>query len=250
MIPSAAMALAWTIMIVLVVAWILMQVFSAARRRKRLMAATPRTPIAHATGGLTKLQGRLAHCWPPLQAPISGRPCAVYQVKVFTYERNREDLLIHEIRGQPFLLHDESGRALVRYDEQTAVILKRDVRDTSRMMKDPTPAMLTLLQRHGVSPNRIFGMNRALRYDEAILEAGELVTAHGVAHREPDPEPAAAHAAGYPGATMWTVIRAAPGVDLTLTDELPFDQGPAMPPPGQMLPPGGMPPPQGGMPPR
>ena len=248
------MAAVVVVIVVGLLLFVLLTVFSAANRRKRLMAATPRTLVAHATGGVTKIQGQLGYCWPPLQAPISGRPCAVYEVKVLTYENQKEELLLHEIQGQPFLIHDESGRALVSYDPQTVVLLRRDVKDTSRAMKDPTPLMAALLQRHGVPATRIFGLNRGLIYQEAVLEAGELITAFGVAHREPDPDPAAAHAAGCPDPSTWTVIHAAPGMDLTLTDELPFDQRsgppPGAPPPGApygVPPPPGMPPP--GMPP-
>jgi hypothetical protein len=116
-------------------------------------------------------------------------------------------------------LHDsiKSGRGLIRYDDQTVVLLKKDVEDTSRTMKDPTPLMAALLQRHSVPSTRIFGLNRGLRYQEAVLEEGELVTAHGIASREPDPDPAASQN----GAT-WPVMRGAPGTDLTVTDDLPL----------------------------
>jgi hypothetical protein len=222
--------------VVLVVAFILMTVFSAENRRKRQLEGTPRTPIAHAAGGLTKVQGKLVHCWPPMQAPISGRPCAAYQVKVFTNERGtngamQEVMVVHEIKGQPFLLYDDTGRALISYDEQTAIILNQDVKATSGTLKDPTPLMMALLQRTNVDPTRIFGLNRAMRYEEGVLEQGELVTAHGIATREQDPDPAAAHAAGCQNPTVWTVLRAAPGIDLTVTDALPLDQRP-LPPPG------------------
>jgi hypothetical protein len=143
-------------------------------------------------------------------------------------------LLAHEINGLPFLLHDESGRALVDYDQQTVPILHEDRKDTSRIMKDPTPAMAALLQRHGVRPT-LFGLNRGLVYKEAVLEAGELVTAHGVVTREPDPDQSAAQAAGYPGTAMWSVIRAALGTDLTLTDELPL-QPPGLSPGAHAVP--------------
>jgi hypothetical protein len=208
------------------VLYLLSLAFSAERRRKRLMASTPRAPIGQAAGGLTKIQGQLVHCWPPLQAPISGRPCAVYEVIVETIEENKTVRLIHEIRGQPFMLHDESGRAFVSYDEQTAIILRQDVKQVSGTLREPTPAMLALLQRHDEAARRIFGLNRPLQYREAVLEAGELVTAFGIAAREPDPDPATAYAVGYHSPT-WLAIRAAPGTDLTITDELPFDQRPA-----------------------
>lgn len=190
--------------------------FSAERRFKRQLVATPRTPIAQAHQGLTKVAGQLVHAHPPLQAPLSGRPCAVYQVIVEERDGNVYRPIIHEIRGQPFLVYDETGRALIAYDEQTGLVIKKDVQLVSQTLQNPTPAMEALLQRYGHSSTRIFGLNKAIRYHEGVLEAGETVTVFGAASREPEGDPAAAAA----GAT-WLVMRAAPGVELRVTDDAP-----------------------------
>jgi len=230
------MVIVWILVAMTLVAIVASQ-FSADKRLKRQLASTPRTPIGHAGGGLTKIVGQLGYCYPPLVAPISGRHCAAYQVLVEELEvellnpaKRKMVPIIHEIRGQPFLLYDETGRAFVAYDEQTGLLIKRDVDLKSGTLRDATPAMEALLNRYGHSSTRIFGMNKGIRYYEGVLEAGEWVTVIGMASRELDPDPnviAAAAAAGYPSPPTWVVVRAAPGVELRVTDDVP----PAPPPP-------------------
>jgi len=219
--------------------YIIASVFSPGRRLKRKLAGTPRTPIGHGQGGFTKIVGQAGHCWPPLVAPISGRPCIAYEVVVEELEvemlnpaKRKMVPIIHEIQGQPFMLYDETGRAFIGYDDQTGVLIKRDVEMKSGTMRDATPAMEALLNRYGHTSTRIFGLNKGIRYFEGVIEAGEWVTVIGVGAREPDQDPnvvAAAAAAGYPPPT-WLAMRAAPGVELCITDDVP--PVPLAPPPG------------------
>jgi hypothetical protein len=193
--------------------------FSAERRWKRQLAAMPRTPIGQAASGTIKIAGQLAFAYPPLQAPLSGRACAVYRVRVEERQKNRWVPVIDEINGQPFFLYDGSGRALIAYDPQTAIVLREDVQLVSQTLQNPTPPMVALLGRYGVNPQRVLGLNKAIRYYEGALEQGELVTVHGAAFREPEPDPAAAAAAGLP--PQWLVMRAIQGVELRITDDAP-----------------------------
>jgi hypothetical protein len=204
---------------------VVLKIFSAENRFKRQLAATPRTPIGQAGGGTIKIAGQLGYAYAPLTAPLSGRACAVYQVRVEERQGNKWVLVIHEIQGQPFFLYDGTGRAMVAYDPQTGIVIKKDVELASQTLSNPTPAMHALLARYNVQPTRIFGLNKAIKYYEGVLEQGEVVTVHGAAFREPEPDPAAAAAAGFP--PQWLVMRAAPGVELRITDDAPPEKSQA-----------------------
>jgi hypothetical protein len=118
-----------------------------------------------------------------LTAPLTGRPCVYYEVKVV--DRNKRRVL-HERGAAPFLLLDGEVRAII--DPQYAELaVDFDVHTTSGTFDDPTSAEAALLARHG-QRDRGWIFNRALRYEEAVIAIGETTAVFGTSVREPDPE--------------------------------------------------------------
>lgn len=126
-----------------------------------------------------------------LIAPITGRPCVYYVVRVVERRRDHgsdqhEDVtILHEETGVPFVVADATGYAIV--DPRGArVALVTDARTKSGTFDDATAVEEQLLLRHGLSSTQ-WWFNRSLTYYEAVIEPGEHIAVLGAAVREPDP---------------------------------------------------------------
>jgi hypothetical protein len=160
------------------------------------------TPVRDAIDGeLVRVVGRLRPGPRLLQAPLSGRACALFEVEVdLKVKRGKSSQwrpLIRESEAIDFFLEDDTGRALVRIAErQTALVLDHEQR--SGFLDDPTPALEAYVARHGHETTGGFGLNRTLRYREGVLEPDETVAVLGRGRWEDDPDPGAARAGeGY-----------------------------------------------------
>jgi hypothetical protein len=186
--------------VIVVVIIVLVAVFSKEARLKRKMRALRPTPIDKAVSGqVTKLVGKLVPVAPPILAPLSGKPCAFYEVVVEEWRRTGRSgsyvRVIHETNGQDFLLEDATGRAFVRIAGAQTVVV-RDGKFKSGTFNDASPTLQTFLDKHGRKSTGLLGFNKGMRYYEGVFEPGETVTVVGVAAREHDPDPAAGFA-GY-----------------------------------------------------
>lgn len=158
--------------------------FSETQRFRRLLRKTPRVAIRDLQEGEPV---RIVGTVQPLEeveAPISGRPCAYYEVVVeekvggkHKYWRQRA----RETSGVAFAVDDGTGAAYV--DPSAArVVLSFDHSTRSGTFDDANERETSFLARHGVSPTGwIF--NKALRYKEGVLEAGETIAVLGVPAR-------------------------------------------------------------------
>ncbi|ACY13699.1 hypothetical protein [Haliangium ochraceum] len=166
--------------------------FSRDNRIKRAMREARLVSIDafDETAGMTRLLGTLRYTEPPLTAPLTGRQCALYVAVVEEYRSSGRSGSWHEVireeAGQDFVLDDGSGTALIRHRGADTVIVK-DAHFRSGTFKDATPGLEAFLARHGESSTGMI-FNRALRYREGILEAGEQVAVCGRGVREPDPD--------------------------------------------------------------
>jgi len=159
---------------------------------------------------------------PLLTAPITGRPCVYYVVRVVEAKSNLATesvdhvTILHEEEGVPFVVTDGTGYAIV--DPRGArVALVTDARTKSGTFDDATAAEEQLLQRHGEASVG-WWFNRALTYHEAVIAPGERIAVLGAGVREPDPH--AAPDGGYRG-TMPTRLRmsSSPRYPLVISDE-------------------------------
>jgi hypothetical protein len=167
--------------------------FSPHQRVLRAIRGVPRVPIPEAVeGSIVRIVGRVRGGDAVLSAPISGRPCAHYDVLVEEYvrrgKRGHWRTVVHEIQSCDFTLEGDQGAALVRTTVLEGAVL-RDHRRSSGFLNDASPSLDALLARHGRSSTGLFGMNRSLRYREGVLEPGEEVAVVGLATWVSDPEP-------------------------------------------------------------
>ncbi len=183
--------------------------FRESRRLKRALRAARAWPIGElpeSTFG--RVIGEVHPIDRVLEGPLTGRACVYY---VATVEERRSNgrwgswtTLITRREGAPFLLDDGSGRAIVDPDgAETALVSER--RSRSGTFNDATPAEEAFLARHGHA-SKTWGLNRSIRYTEAVIEPGAIIAVLGSGVREPDPE--AKPAEGY---------RSAPPTRLRLT---------------------------------
>jgi hypothetical protein len=122
-----------------------------------------------------------------LVAPISQRPCVLYQIRVEAQSESVDDaawtpLLVRE-EGVPFLIADGTDRARVDPEgAQISLLHDRHLGDGNEPDEDGRGA--AFLARYGKSPS-----GRRLRFSEGIIEEGERIAVSGLGSREPDREP-------------------------------------------------------------
>jgi hypothetical protein len=165
-----------------------------ARRTERALAARRRSWIAEAHGPV-RVTGRIHRDAKLLEAPLSGRPCVVYELVVDELSSGSLSSgspslwrrLLDLRQTCPFLLEDDSGTARIDPAGPGFVALVHDhVGVTSGVYPGNHLALRTVLESCGLLPMTWRGRWMPLRYAEGVLAAGELVTVGGNAAREID----------------------------------------------------------------
>jgi hypothetical protein len=132
-------------------------------------------------GARVKVVGRVDVGARPLEAPITGRPCAAWSVEV--QDGANWSTVVIEVQAQDFVLRDRSSRsALVRADQASVVFDS----DAWIWQKEVTPRMRAFLDRYRLRDGGYFGTGGPFRYVEGVIEAGEEVTVVGNARLEID----------------------------------------------------------------
>ncbi len=184
---------------------------SEVARIRRALRGVRRSDVATAPEGrMTKVVGVIDYVGEPLRAPISGRPCAGYEVTVWLEGKNGGDRILRDAAQTDFWLNDGTGTALIRMKDARSQI-HWDTTKKSGPFNAPTPELEAFLRRHGqASTDEAFGVsfNRALRYEEGVLEGGEKVAALGYATRQEDVSPGAAPGDSRYGRSRRLVLQA------------------------------------------
>lgn len=214
------MGVAIAVVVASVVGITLAIVFAERARLLRWMRKQPRRAIGDAVDGeVVRLVGRVALTGAPLVAPLTGRPCAAWQVVVEEYRSNGKSgswrKVGHAHDGTEFVLDDGTGRAVIE-PRAARVEMVFDQTTKSGTFDDPTAIEEALLARLGLR-GRGWLFNKSLRYQEGALEPGETIAVVGCVHREPDPH---GGGGGYRTAPMRTRIGGAGERGLVITDEL------------------------------
>jgi hypothetical protein len=147
-------------------------------------------------GKRAKVVGTLDYDGEPLTSPLTGRRCAYYHITVEEnlHKSGKWFEIIREEKRVHFAVVDASGRAVI--DTGAAeIVADVCVELKSGTFDDPTAEEAQYLATHGKRGVDWF-FNKALRYREGILEAGEVVSVFGHGMLEPDPE-GVGEAAGY-----------------------------------------------------
>lgn len=188
--------------------------------RRRVKEAPLRTTADFPENTVGTVQGKLRYLGEaPLVAPLSGRPCAYYEVIVEQGGFNKEwKEIIRESDGDDFLLEDEHGLARVHM-EDCEVLVSEDASFRSGTFQDATPELEAFLAEHGHTTSTDLGFNKTLRYREGVLEAGETVAVCGMGTREVDPDPRTARG-GYRENASRLVLSASDEMPLYVSDSL------------------------------
>jgi hypothetical protein len=215
--------LGFLVILAIVVAVFCIWYFSAEKRRKRAIRAVPRTPIAKAQPGkVARLTGCVSYLTEPVRAPLTGRACAYYQVTVDERRPTGNGgaawvTIVRDAAGVDFLIEDGTGRARVVVDQALRVAAVQDAKYASGPFNDATPHLEAYLAKHGLR-SKAWILNKTIRYQEAVFEAGETVTLVGMVAFEHDPGAAPA-GAGYRETPQRAVIAAPPGGHLLASDD-------------------------------
>lgn len=157
-------------------------------------------PIEKVSGGrVASIAGRVTKPQEPVVAPISGRRCVFYQVRVVRQLEDDGEEVICENHGTDFTVADESGEALIRMAD-AEVVVDRAANVESGEFDAASAAMEALLARHNETSTATEAMlaqhnprtpgssgNRRLRYIEGVVQEGDMVTVLGRGEWEPDP---------------------------------------------------------------
>jgi hypothetical protein len=157
--------------------------FSEDVKIRRALKSTPTRAIATLQEGeVVRVTGRLRPAGDLLQAPLTGRPCAYYHVEVHESQKRGKSSswveIARELQRLDFEVVDSTGTALVRMDA-SQVLITRDAHSRSGLFDDATEAERAFLARCCQESTGFLGFNRALRYQEGVLEPDEMVTVLG-----------------------------------------------------------------------
>ncbi|WP_430816497.1 hypothetical protein [Carboxylicivirga sp. RSCT41] len=118
----------------------------------------------------------------PLTAPLSGRHCAHYYIKV---EQERSSgkssswhtLVEEEVTGD-FVIRDGENRAFINGTNVKSYIVQ-DRKYRSGFLNDASQNLERYLNQKGHESENMLGFNKTLRYKEGVLEEGEEVAVYG-----------------------------------------------------------------------
>ncbi len=163
---------------------------------KVLARFPPQLPTAAVPDGtVQKLVGNvvLQPNGPALRSPLTGRPCAYYDVKVEERRQshNKNGTSYHwvviatERRSVDFFIQDDGGGSVFVPGGSVKAYTVDDggARTGGGFMglggQAASPGLAALLQRQGKSATSFFGCNKTLRASEGCFEAGEAVACLG-----------------------------------------------------------------------
>ncbi|MEM9863081.1 MAG: hypothetical protein AAF938_15910 [Myxococcota bacterium] len=156
--------------------------FADYRNRRRVgPLSAPSTRIADLQDGATaKLVGEVRLGDATEEAPLSGRTCAAYRVRVDARRKLRWRALEEQRAAHGFFVNDGSGEVFVPADEHTELLLTTDGRFVDKPKKRASRALRRLLK-----PFRKEDPKSKMRCDEATLQEVSRVAVYGVFRQRP-----------------------------------------------------------------
>jgi len=140
------------------------------------------------TNELTKVRGKALHVKEPLIAPLSGRKCVFYSIKIQKRVSNGKSshwkTIINDLKTQEFFINSNGDFVIVRPSKTPKNFISylvEDKKTSSGTFNDPTPEFESLLKQYNIDPKNFLGFNKPLRYREGIIEIGERITVAGIA---------------------------------------------------------------------
>lgn len=184
---------------------------------KRRLRKAPRRLIRHPPDGTyARFVGTVLPIDSPIEAPLTGRPCAYWRIVIEEKQGKSYRELLRREDGHDFSIRDATGTLLVRV-AAAELALHNDGEFSSHVLKDPTPALEAFLAAQGEKTSGML-FNRSLQYHEAVIEEGESVTVAGIAHAEPDPE-GPRETDNYRDTPMRMVLQGSKDLPVLITDD-------------------------------
>jgi len=153
----------------------------------RTLSNYPKTAISSLQENqLAKIIGKAKPIKEVLKAPLSGRKCVYYRIKVEqkTGGKNQHwKTIINDEIAPNFLIESYSGKVLIKMTNFKGYFVE-DVLFKSGHFNDATHKLEHYLEVHGKKSLNIWGLNKTLRYKEAIVEVGEKVAVMGTVKYE------------------------------------------------------------------
>lgn len=156
-----------------------------------------------------------------ISAPFSQRPCAAYELKIdrehtsgFGDSRTRTWVPVtSDLASRDFIVVDADGNRAFVDGSMLKLYLKPDQRGQSGTFFSDSK-VIAFLNSRGITTGGSWGAKK-FRVLEGVLEAGEKVTVHGIAHWEADPD-AEMEVSGYRTAERPQRLRIIGGDDGTV----------------------------------
>lgn len=150
--------------------------------KRKLKRAVGKKISDFVSGDIAKVVGTVVCVDKPLIAPLSGRPCAYYRIIVeqhhSTGKSSRWETIVKEEQITTFLIKDGRNYAFINSGKTMSYVVS-DWENSSGFLNDASENLKQFLQRHGVDSENILGLNKTLRYKEAVLEPGEIMAVMG-----------------------------------------------------------------------
>jgi hypothetical protein len=185
-------------------------------RRRRALRGTRSSTIAQLPEGeVVRVIGRAREHGARLRAPLTGRACLYYVVRVYDLDP-AAGVVAEEARGVPFRLEDATGSTLID-PEGAEVSLEFDYERQLGLRGQPTEEEEAFLYARRI-PSHGLVFNRRLRFCEAVIELDEPIAVAGPAVRELDRARGADEA--YRGAPATRpALRGSPAYPLIISDD-------------------------------
>jgi hypothetical protein len=163
---------------------------TGSRQINRDLARRPPSRIADITDGPVRVIGRALSIGERLTAPVTGRPCVAFHLKIERKRGNQGwDTVVEDREVMPFAVVDETGQAIVDPTEALALALVPDAYGSDALFalhgKEQHVQVARQLARDRFGK---LGFLADIRFEEGIIEVGELISIGGLAERAPTPE--------------------------------------------------------------
>jgi len=165
----------------------LINYFNQENRILRPLKKLPRNRVGSLrTNSFSKISGKALNINSPLIAPLSKRKCVFYKItikqRVQSGKHSRWKTLIKEENIQDFFIEQNEERVIVLLNKEhrnytNYLVTDKTVR--SGTFNDPSPEFSRVLKLYNINSETIFGFNKQLKYEEAIIEVGEYITVAG-----------------------------------------------------------------------
>jgi hypothetical protein len=185
-------------------------------RRRRSLRGTRSSTIAQLPEGeIVRVIGRAREHGARLRAPLTGRPCVYYIVRVYSLDLS-DELIAEEAQGVLFRLEDATGSTPID-PEGAEVTLEFDYERQLGLRGQPTEEEEAFLYARRI-PSHGFVFNHRLRFCEGVIELDEKIAVAGPAVRELERTRGAGEAyRGVPA--MRPALRGSPSYRLIISDD-------------------------------